>query len=259
MIDSHTHLFDVKFSNDLPATIARAAAVGVDRFILPATLPDEHNLLFDTVKQHPDIFFATIGLHPLGMNNNNHWRDDLNQIEAFLKHPPVKFYAIGETGLDMYWESGFLAEQTDAFVAQIELAIKYDLPLVLHMRDAWDYVFKIMEPYRGKVRGVFHSFNGTSQHVEQIERIGNFIYGINGTVTYKKSAVAEALPAIDINKIMLETDAPYLPPEGHRGKRNEPAFLEIISGKVAAIKGVSVDQLDPITTATTSSFFELPK
>lgn len=257
MIDSHTHLFDEKFDDDIDDTINRAKAAGIDRFILPATEPHEYKKLFSTALRHPHILFPTMGLHPLAMNANPNWRDDLDIVSEHLKNPPVKFYAIGETGLDLHWDTNFLKEQIEAFVAQIELSIRYDLPLVLHMRDAFDFAFDILEPYKGRVRGVFHSFSGSSSDVAKIERLGNFIYGINGTVTYKKSILADTLRHIDIEKMVLETDAPYLPPQGHRGERNEPSYIAIIADKVAQIKGISVDDVDEITTKNAINFFKL--
>lgn len=256
MIDSHTHIFDERFDGDRAAALDRALEAGVDRFILPATLPCEYPALLAVVGEDPR-YIATMGLHPIAMNDNPDFRDDLMLVREYLEHPPVRFVAIGEVGLDLHWQTDFLDDQIKAFEYQIELAIEFDLPLILHVRDAWEYVFDIMEPYKGRIRGVFHSFSGSVEHVQKIEALGGFLYGINGTVTYKKSLLAEVLPMIPMEKIVLETDSPYLPPDGHRGDRNESAYIPIIAAKIAQIKEITIEEVDRITTENTIKLFNL--
>lgn len=257
MIDTHTHLFDPRFAQDLDATIERAKAAGIDRFILPATDDDAHTLMFDTVREYPDCCYATMGLHPTCVNDNSHWREHLANVRRYLENPPMRFVAIGETGLDLHWSKDFLTEQIEAFRTQIELSIEFDLPLIIHTRDAWDELLPIMEQYAGRIRGVFHSFAGELCHVERCERLGGFVYGINGTVTYKKSTLPDVLEHITLEKIILETDSPYLPPEPYRGKRNESAYVAILAAKVAQIKGITTAELDRVTTATAEKLFSL--
>lgn len=256
MIDSHTHIFDERFDGDRALALERAIEAGVDRFILPATLPDEYPSLLTVAREDPR-YIATMGLHPIAMNDNPNFRDDLMLVREYLEHPPVRFVAIGEVGLDMHWQTDFLKEQIEAFEYQIELAIEFNLPLILHVRDAWEYVFDVMEPYKGRIRGVFHSFSGSEEHVRRIEALGGFLYGINGTVTYKKSLLADVLPMIPIEKIVLETDSPYLPPDGHRGDRNESAYIPIIAAKIAQIKQITIQEVDRITTENTITLFNL--
>lgn len=257
MIDTHTHLFDPRFDEDLDQAIERARVAGIDRFILPATGDAEHELLFATQRKYPHCCYATMGLHPTCVNDNPHWRDHLANVRRHLENPPMRFVAIGETGLDLHWSADFLEEQKEAFVNQIELSIEFDLPLIIHTRDAWDELLPIMERYAGRIRGVFHSFAGDPSHIERTERLGGFVYGINGTVTYKKSTLPAALEYIALDKIILETDSPYLPPEPHRGKRNESSYVAILAAKVAQIKGVTTEELAQVTTATAQRLFSL--
>ncbi|MEG0725769.1 MAG: TatD family hydrolase [Mucinivorans sp.] len=256
MIDTHTHIFDERFDEDRSLALDRARAAGVDYFILPATMDDEHERLLAVCRQEK-CYFPTIGLHPLAAGEDPKWREHLNRLEEYLTKYPGLFVAIGETGLDLHWSKDFLKEQIEIFVFQIELSIRYDLPLVIHTREAWDEILPVMEPYAGRIRGVFHSFSGTKTEIDRVEAIGGFMYGINGTVTYKRSTLPEALEYIDLEKIILETDSPYLPPEGHRGERNESSYLKQVALKVATIKGVSLDTIDEQTTKNAIKMFNI--
>lgn len=256
-IDSHTHLFDTKFDSDRAEVIANSISQGVTKFILPATGDAEHELMFDTVRQFPDNCCATIGLHPMEMNDNEHWREQLAKVEWYLQNPPVRIVAIGEVGLDLYWDKGYLSEQLEALEFQIELSIVYDLPLIIHTRDAWHEILPVIEKYSGRIRGVFHSFAGGVEEIERIEKIGGFYYGINGTVTYKNSVLPESLKLIGVEKILLETDSPYLPPVPYRGKRNESSYIPLIGSFVASLKGLRSEELAKITTANATELFKL--
>ncbi len=255
-IDTHTHLFDSQFDKDLAQVITRAKECGVSKFILPAVESSTHSQMLETAKQFENCY-PTIGLHPTAMNQNLRWREHLSQVESMLNNPPVKFVAVGEIGLDLYWSKEYKEEQIEGFNAQIELAIKHNLPIIIHCRDAWDEILPIVEQYKGEVRGVFHSFSGTKEQISRIERIGDFFYGINGTVTYKKSTLPEAIQNISLNKILLETDAPYLPPVPHRGERNESSYIPLIAQKIAEIKGVTIEEVAKTTTANAESLFAL--
>lgn len=256
MIDTHTHIFDKQFDDDRQQALERAVEQGVQYFILPATMDNEHERLFE-VCATSDRYFATMGLHPIAANDNPNWREHLAHVERLLQNPPVPFVAIGETGLDLHWSQNYLEEQKAIFVSQIELSITHDLPLVIHTRDAWHELLPIMERYAGQIRGVFHSFVGTVAEIERIEAMGGFMYGINGTVTYRKSVLPEALKYIGLDRIVLETDSPYLPPEPHRGRRNESSYVPLVALKVAEIKGVSLDDIDKITTKNAIEMFKV--
>lgn len=256
-IDTHTHLFASHFDEDLDAAIEYAKECGVDRFILPATDDHAHQKMLDVALKYSDCCYPTIGLHPTAMNQNLRWREHLSRVESMLSCPPAKFVAIGEIGIDLHWSKDYLEEQIEAFKAQIELAKRYDLPIIIHSRDAWDETLTVLEQYEGQIRGVFHSFSGTKEHISRIEGIGGFFYGINGTVTYKNSTLGDALEHIPLSKILLETDAPYLPPEPYRGKRNQSAYIPLIAARVAQIKGVETKELAAITTANARRLFAI--
>lgn len=257
MVDTHTHIFDESFDGDRAEALSRAIQGGVELFILPATADAEHEKLIEVCRTEPERYFPTMGLHPTEVNGNPNFRVELARLEEYLRRDDVKFVAIGETGLDLHWSKDFLKEQIEAFVFQIELSIKYDLPLVIHTRDAWEELLPIMEPYKGKIRGVFHSFSGTKEEIDRIEAMGGFMYGINGTITYKKSTLPEALKYISLDRIVLETDSPYLPPEPYRGKRNESSYVPILALNVATLKGVSLEEIDRITTKNAIEMFKV--
>lgn len=257
MIDSHTHLSDELFDEDLEAAVARAMEAGIDRFILPATSDDTHDKIFSLAARYPNVMYPTIGLHPTDINGNEEYRKHLERVAEIASNPPLPIVAIGEIGIDLHWDKDFLSEQQEGFKYQIELAIKHNLPIIIHSRDAWDETFEVLEPYKGRVRGVFHSFSGTEREVERIEALGGFYYGINGTVTYKKSVIPEALLSIPLDKILLETDSPYLPPVPYRGKRNESSYIPFIANKIAEVKGITTSKLADFTTRNTELLFGL--
>ncbi len=257
MIDSHTHLYDPRFDEDFDEMIQRSIEAGIDRFIVPAADPRDQEKLFNSVSKYPERIYATVGLHPTDVNNNTNYKSDLEFVRNTAYNPPMRLVAIGETGIDLHWSKDFLPQQREAFKFQIELAIELNLPIIIHCREGFHDTFDILEPYAGKIKGVFHSFAGTATEVERIEKIGGFYYGINGTVTYKNSTLPLALESIPLEKLLLETDAPYLPPTPHRGKRNESSYIKITAQKVAEIKGVKTSELDRITTQNTELLFAL--
>ncbi|MFI3298663.1 MAG: TatD family hydrolase [Rikenellaceae bacterium] len=257
MIDSHIHLCDTRYEGKLDQIIERATAAGINRFIMPAADDKDQERIAEINLQYPHCTYATVGFHPTSVNDNPEWRAHLARVEYLLENPLTKYYAIGETGIDLHWSQDFLEQQKEAFRVQIELSIKYNLPLIIHTRDAWDATFEILEPYAGRVFGVIHSFSGSEREVTRIEKMGGFYYGINGTVTFKKSTLPEALLSIPLEKIILETDGPYLAPMPHRGTRNESAYIAHIAQKVAEIKGVTTAKLDEVTTLNTETLFRL--
>ncbi len=255
MIDSHIHLCDERYRGEVEQLIERAKACGIDRFIMPGADDKDHSRIAHLAQKFEGTAFAAVGLHPTDINDNPDWQEHLSNVERLLKNPPVRYYAIGETGMDLHWSQDFVPEQKEGFKFQIELAIEHDLPLILHCREAWEESFEVLEPYAGRVRGVFHSFAGGKQEVERIEKIGNFYYGINGTVTFKNSTLPEVLPFIPRDRIVLETDGPYLAPMPYRGKRNESAYIAIIAQRVAEILGMPTGSLAELTTRNTEALF----
>ncbi len=178
-------------------------------------------------RANPGLCLPMMGLHPTSVNDNPDWERELDIVEQYLADPPVdRFYAIGEVGLDLHWSRGFLAEQTAAFERQIGLALRYDLPLAIHTREAWPEMITVLEKHTGRgLRGVLHAFSGSIDDYRRVRSVGDFAVGVGGSVTYKKSRWPELLPLIDPAHILLETDAPWLTPSPHRGQRNESSYL----------------------------------
>lgn len=257
MIDTHSHIFDSAFDEDRSETIQRAINAGVERFILPAIDSESHNQLIDIVRKFPNLCYGAIGLHPTSVNDNPEWRTELALVERYLAEEPLKWVAVGEIGLDLYWSRDFLTEQSEAFITQVEMAINHDLPLIIHTRDAWDEMMEVITPYAERTRGVFHSFSGEPRHLDAITRMKNYYIGVGGVVTYKKSALPGMLRDFPLERILLETDSPYLPPVPHRGSRNESSYLNLVAEKIATIKEISVEDVKKITTNSAIKLFFL--
>ncbi len=255
-IDTHAHLFDERFADDLPQVLDTAAANGVSRILMPAIDSSAHGAMIRLAQAHPGRCLAMIGLHPTSVNDNPAYRAELDMVENLLKNPPVTFHAIGEIGLDLYWSTGFLKEQEEALRRQIDLSIEYRLPVVFHTRESYPQLLGVLKSYDpAQLKGVFHSFSGSYDDYLEIERSGDFLIGVGGPVTYKKSALPEILKKIPLERIVLETDAPYLPPEPHRGRRNESGYIPLIGARVADIMGVPATEVARITTQNAARMF----
>lgn len=254
-VDTHAHIFDADFDADRAETIARAVAAGVRKIVLPAVDSRSHRAMIDTALQYPEVCRAAIGMHPTSVNENTKWREELQVVRNLLRDRPVEWCAIGEVGLDLHWSTSSLTEQCQALVIQMQLAIDYDLPLILHVRDAWNEIFPLLEPLHGQIRGVFHSFQGTMKDYGRIKELGNFAVGIGGFITYKNSSMVKVVEQIPIEDIVLETDAPYLTPVPFRGTRNESAHIPVIAARIAEIKGIPVETVMEATTARAQSIF----
>lgn len=257
LTDTHSHIYDEAFSSDREEAIQRALDAGVVRMLLPAIDSESHEAMFEVCGKHPAICLPMMGLHPTSVNDNPAWRDELALVEEYLAHPPVeRFYAIGEVGLDLHWSNDFLQEQTEAFERQIELSLEYNLPLVIHTRDAWPEMTDVLGKFAGRgIRGIMHSFSGTVKDYETIRRTGDFVFGMGGPVTYKKSTLPETVARMDIAHIVLETDCPYLPPAPFRGKRNESSYVTYVCEKVAEATGRTPEEIAEITTANARRVF----
>ena len=261
MIDTHAHLDDERYAQDLAETLARASAAGVDRTIVPGVETATHAAVLDLCRAHAGTLFPAVGLHPISVNENPQWREDLDTVAALLADPANRYIAIGETGLDYYRSRDFIPQQKEAFRAQLTLAAQHNLPLILHIRDAWNDCLDILEellqnPVHAHLRGVVHAFSETAVEAGRLVRLGpNWYAGIGGRLTYKNSTLPEATRVLNLEKIILETDAPYLPPQGHRGERNEPAYVAIIAAKLAEIFDTTVDEVDRITTQNAEKLF----
>ncbi len=254
LIDTHTHLYLGQFPDGGNAAVRRALQAGVGHMILP-------NVDLSTVepmrKLHslmPDVTSMAMGLHPTEVGTG--WQDHLKATLHHLDSAPADYVAVGEIGIDLYWDKTFRDEQMQAFEAQIRWAVERSLPIIIHCRDGLDEALEVLSS--GPVpRGVFHSFGGSAADVERIRRVGDFYFGINGIVTFKNSRLRDTLPAIGAGRILLETDAPYLAPVPHRGKCNESAYMVHTAAHVADALNLSSDSLADVTSASACKLFGL--
>ncbi len=253
--DTHAHLYSENFSEDIENVMQRAADNGVNRIVSASTSLENHADNRDFALKYPDMVFAAYGLHPTEINGDTNLEDELRAVERAITDYPTKCYAVGEIGLDLYWSSEFVEMQKEALHRQIAIAQRHNLPVIIHCRDAYAMMIEELERYSGGLKGVFHSFSGTAQEYHKILTLGEFYFGIGGVVTYKNSVLPSVVDVIDINRILLETDAPYLPPVPYRGKRNESAYVPIIALKVAEIKGVTLEELSLVTQSNAESLF----
>lgn len=253
LIDTHTHLYLRDFENDINEVMERAMKEGVTKFFLPAIDSSESARLLKLENLFPGICYAMTGLHPCSVKEN--YKDELLLVEESLMSR--KFVAIGEIGLDLYWDKTFISEQYDSFHQQINLALKYEIPIVIHSRDAMDEAISVASQYHNKgLTGIFHCFGGTLEQAERIISNG-FYLGIGGIVTYKKSGLDNVLKDIDLNYTTLETDAPYLTPVPFRGKRNESSYLKYIVARIADIKKVTEQEVAEITSRNASNVYKV--
>ena len=249
--DSHAHLYLSEFNNDLDNVIQNAINNKVNRFLLPNIDNETLPKLLSVCNKYRNLFFPMIGLHPCGVKNNY-----LDELEKLYSHiDDALFIAVGEIGIDMYWETKFIVEQKEAFRVQINWAKKHSLPIVIHSRNSFNEIYEILsEKESENITGVFHCFSGTHEEALKIIEIG-FYLGIGGVLTFKNSNLSEVIKLVDLKHIILETDSPYLAPHPMRGKRNEPKFLPRIAEKIAEIKKISIKQVCKITNQNIDSLF----
>jgi len=254
LIDTHVHLAVDDFAHDLPEVLERAQAAGVRKFIIPGVDRPSYFKMMEVVRRYPDKCFPAIGLHPIDVFAN--WQEELNFLEEQLsKHP---FVAIGETGMDLYHNKEFVAEQRLAFERQINLALRYNLPLIVHSRDAFEELFAVLDKFKGKaLRGVFHAFSGSIEIFRRVQKYGDFKMGIGGVVTFKNAGLANVVKNSELSDIILETDAPWLSPVPFRGQRNESARIPYIVAKIAELKGCSREEVEETTTRTAQTLFTM--
>ena len=261
LIDTHSHLYEPEFDTAREAALARAVAAGVGRLLLPAIDSQSHGRLFDLCRRHPDRCIPMMGVHPTSVNDNPRWREELDTVEEYLKNPPegiARFCAVGEIGLDFYWSAKFRDEQTEAFRRQCRLAIEWGPPIAVHTRNAWPEMIAIVEEFRGSgLRGVFHAFSEDAATYEKLKACGDFLFGIGGVVTFKKSSLAETVREMEVADLVLETDCPYLTPAPHRGQRNESAYVVHICDKIAELKNTTPEAIAAATTANARRMFDL--
>lgn len=253
LTDTHTHLFVEEFDTDRDLAIIRARESGVYRLFMPNIDETTVEAMLATCKAHPACY-PMIGLHPTSVDQD--WKEKLAAVEKWLRGPET-FFGIGEVGIDLYWDRTFRDEQMQAFDLQVQWALEFGLPLSIHARNAYPEVLEVLEPYRKEpaLSGVFHCFSGTEEEASRLLAFDRFMLGINGTVTFKKSTLPEVLKKLPLERLVLETDSPYLAPVPQRGKRNESAFLVHVAEKLSDIFGLPLDQIASQTTANALKVF----
>lgn len=255
LIDTHIHLYAEEFAPDLDQLIAVAVEKGVSRMLLPNIDLTSIDGMFKLVEEHPGMCYAMVGLHPCYVKAD--YREQLATLKGVLDNNLSRVVAIGEIGLDFYWDLTFRREQEEAFLMQLEWAEKHQLPISIHSRESTAALLGLLRSYgEGKVKGVFHCFSGDLQQANEAIRLG-FMLGIGGVVTFKKASLAEIVTAIPLEHLILETDGPYLAPTPHRGKRNEPGYLRLIAERVADLKSVSLAEVGNTTSANATRLFQL--
>ncbi|MBO0322962.1 TatD family hydrolase [Muricauda sp. CAU 1633] len=249
--DTHTHLYSEAFEQDQKAMMQRALDTGVKRFFIPAIDSSYTQAMLDLESNYPENVFLMMGLHPTHVKEN--YKEELSLVEEWLSKR--KFYAVGEIGVDLYWDRTFLKQQQEAFVYQIRLAKKYQLPIVIHCRDAFDEIFAVLEQEKGEdLFGIFHCFTGTLEQAHKALSY-NMKLGIGGVVTFKNGKIDQFLDQIDLKHIVLETDSPYLAPTPYRGKRNESAYISNVLKKLSSIYNVFEEEIAAVTTENSKEVF----
>lgn len=249
--DTHTHLYSEAFDDDRDTVIESALEKGIERFFIPAIDSTYIEAMLDLKRSYPDNVFLMAGLHPTHVKEN--YLEELQQVEVMLTAHTC--YAVGETGMDLYWDKTYLAQQRKAFVAQIRLAKKFKLPIVIHCRDAFDEIFEVLaEEKDDELFGIFHCFTGTLEQAKMAITY-NMKLGIGGVVTFKNGKIDTFLDKIDLKHIVLETDSPYLAPAPYRGKRNESSYLIQVLEKLSYIYGISEEEIAGITTENSKAIF----
>ncbi len=253
-IDTHTHLYSEQFNEDRDDMIQRAFRDGVHTLLLPNIDKSSIQPMLDLVQKYPTNCFPMMGLHPGSVGND--WEEQLALMKPYFSSH--KMYAVGEIGMDLYWDKTFLEEQKLAFRQQISWAKELSLPIVIHAREAFNEIFEIIDDtIDDRLSGVFHCFTGDLEQAKKIQTYPNFFMGIGGVVTYKKAALEEVLIHVPLEKLMLETDAPYLPPVPYRGKRNESAYLVHSAQRLAEIFEMKLGELAEITNTNAKKLFKI--
>ena len=257
MIDTHSHLFVEEFSDDLRQTIQRAKDAGVTHVFMPNIDDTTVTDMLRACDEYPGYCFPMLGFHPTSVNAQS--MSVVKDMKRLLdgEHP---YIAIGEVGMDLYWDKTYLKEQQRVFDEQIQWALEYQLPLVIHCREAFPELFEVLKPYKDtELSGVFHSFTGTIDEALELVSYSRFMVGINGVVTFKKSTLPETLKMLPLERLVLETDSPYLAPVPFRGKRNESSYVIKVAVKLAELYGVEIGEVERQTTANALKVFKISK
>ena len=249
--DTHTHLYDEAFAGEEDLAVERAVAAGVTRMILPDIDSQTRLEMFSLADRHEGVLFPCLGLHPTSVDAR--WQEEMMLME---RHLDRKIWAVGEIGMDCYWSREFVKEQEEVFRTQLEMASRLSLPVIIHSRESTELILNVLKDCRHlDLRGVFHAFSGSIETFRELQRLGDWYVGIGGVLTYKKASIAETVREIPMERILLETDSPYLTPVPFRGKRNESAYIPHIASRLAELTGRTVEETAEITTDNAQKLF----
>lgn len=252
-IDTHAHLYLPEFDEDRDLAVDRAMRSGVAKIMLPNIDSNSVVIMNQVCKQHSGTCFPMMGLHPTSVKDN--FREEIDTVEAELKRG--NYFAVGEIGIDMYWDTSRLSQQQEVFRIQLDLALEHDLPVAIHARESFVEIIEILNDYKGKgLKGVFHAFTGNYEIAHKITSMG-FYLGIGGIITYKKSDLPNVIKDIPVGHLLLETDSPYLAPVPYRGKRNESSYIPAIAQVIQQIKDIPLEEVARITSQNAMNLFRL--
>ena len=252
-IDTHSHLYDEAFAGEEDLALQRAVDAGVTKLIFPDIDSQSRASMFAFADRHPDNIFPCLGLHPTSVNAD--WEQEMMEVE---KHLDRKIAAIGEVGIDCYWSKEFLDQQKEVFRIQLEMASRLDLPVIIHSRESTELIINILKENKHLgSRGVFHAYSGSKETFRELEKLGDWYIGIGGVLTYKKASIAETVKEIPLERILLETDSPYLTPVPFRGKRNESSYVPFIAQKLSELTGRDIQEIAGTTTTNAQKLFKI--
>lgn len=253
MIETHAHIYSEQFKEDIGHVIERSQEAGIQKIVMPNIDHTSIDDMMELEHKYPNYCLATMGLHPCSVNKD--FEKELYIIEEWLNKR--EFVAIGEMGTDLYWDITYKEQQIEAFKIQVAWAKKFKKPIIIHCRESLDLTIELVQSLKSdELTGVFHCFNGNEKQAQKIVEL-DFYLGLGGVATFKNAGMDTVIPNLDLDRIVLETDAPYLAPTPHRGKRNEPAYLEIIAQKIADYRQMSLDELKSKTTINAKKLFQL--
>ncbi len=252
-IDTHSHLYDEAFAGEEDLALQRSLDAGVTRLIFPDIDSQSRASMFAFADRHKDNIFPCLGLHPTSVDAN--WEFEMSQVE---KHLDRKIVAVGEIGIDCYWSKEFLDQQKEVFRLQLEMASRLNLPVIIHSRESTELIINILKDlHHLGLKGVFHAYSGSWETYRELERLGEWYVGIGGVLTYKKASIAETVKKIPLEKILLETDSPYLTPVPFRGKRNESSYIPYIAQKLSELTGTDLQEIAETTTDNARKLFKI--
>jgi TatD DNase family protein len=252
-IDTHSHLYDEAFAGEENQAIARCIEAGVTKIIFPDIDSRTRDHMFNIADRHKGTVYPCLGLHPTSVDAN--WEKEMERLHENMSR---KIWAIGEIGMDCYWSKEFIKEQETVFRMQLEIADRLSLPVIIHSRESTELIINILKDCRHlNLKGVFHAYSGSAETFRELQKLGDWYIGIGGVLTYRKASIAETVKNIPLERIILETDSPYLTPVPHRGKRNESSYIPLIAGKLSEQTGISLEEIAETTTDNAYKLFGL--